>query len=204
MIDIIFEDDSIVVVNKRSGVLVIPSPKNEQNTLTDGLNLYLKNKNEDCKAHPCHRLDRDTSGVIVYAKGKSNQKLIMDQFHNNQVTKSYIAIARGKILKENGTIDFKIENKEAITKYKVLKSNDSYTVVEVRLLTGRTNQIRIHFSQIGHPLLGETKFAFRKDFKIKLKHLALHSKKIEFIHPKSKEGVVFEADTPAYIEKFMV
>ena len=155
MIDIIFEDDSIVVVNKRSGVLVIPSPKNEQNTLTDGLNLYLKNKNEDCKAHPCHRLDRDTSGVIVYAKGKSNQKLIMDQFHNNQVTKVILLSLEVRFSRER-TIDFKIENKEAITKYKVLKSNDSYTVVEVRLLTGRTNQIRIHFSQIGHPLLGET------------------------------------------------
>jgi len=202
MNDIIFEDSDVLIVNKKSGILVIPTPKNEKNTLTDLLNNHLLSNNEDIKAHPCHRLDRDTSGVIVFAKGKSNQQIIMEQFHQKTVEKKYIAVVSGKLEKQSGTINFKIENKEAITKYNTIKSNNEYSLVEIELLTGRTNQIRIHFSQIGHPLLGETKFAFRKDFSIKLKHLALHSRIISFNHPKTKERLTFEAKIPDYIKKF--
>lgn len=202
MVDIIYEDNDIIVVNKRSGVLVIPAPDKNEKTLVDLLDKYLAEKGEVAKSHPCHRLDRDTSGVIVFAKGKVNQQNIMQQFHDRSVEKKYIAVASGCISKRNGIINYKIENKEAITKYSVIKSTNDYTVLEIELLTGRTNQIRIHLNMIGHPILGESKFAFRKDFKIKLKKLALHSKEISFTHPVSKERLRFEADIPEHISKF--
>ena len=196
MIEIIFEDPYLMIVNKPSGLLVIPTPKNEKNTLTNKLNEILLKRNESVKAHPCHRLDRDTSGLIIYAKGKSVQQKMMTLFHENHVSKKYFAIASGYIDKKEGTINFRIEGKTAITKYKVIEQNENYTVVEIELLTGRTNQIRIHFKDIGHPLLGETKFAFRKDFKIKFKRLALHSHSIEFTHPVTNEKMFFNIPMP--------
>ncbi len=202
LLDIIYEDDGVIVVNKRSGLLVIPTAKDEKNTLTALIDSHLLHKGEKAKSHPCHRLDRDTSGVIVYSKGKSNQKKIMEQFHNKEVDKKYIAVVAGNVEKKSGVINYKIENKEAITKYNVIKSSKEYTVLEIELLTGRTNQIRIHFSMIGHPLLGETKFAFRKDFNIKAKKLTLHSKSISFIHPTTGERLTFEAKMPEHISAF--
>ena len=196
MIEIIFEDPYLMIVNKPSGLLVIPTPKNEKNTLTNKLNEILLKRNESVKDHPCHRLDRDTSGLIIYAKGKSVQQKMMTLFHENHVSKKYFAIASGYIDKKEGTINFRIEGKTAITKYKVIEQNENYTVVEIELLTGRTNQIRIHFKDIGHPLLGETKFAFRKDFKIKFKRLALHSHSIEFTHPVTNEKMFFNIPMP--------
>jgi len=203
MLEIIYEDDFLIAINKPSGILVIPTPKNEKNTLTDLINLEFKKRNLTVKAHPCHRLDRETSGVILYAKGKSMQQKAMELFHTHSIKKKYIALASGDILKKEGEITVNLEGKNAITKYKVLKSNKDYSVVEVEPLTGRTNQIRIHFKYIGHPLLGETKFAFRKDFKIKFKRVALHAKNLEFIHPQTNQLLKLEAPIPSDIKNYI-
>jgi 23S rRNA pseudouridine1911/1915/1917 synthase len=203
MIDIIYEDEFIIAVNKPSGVLVIPTPKNETNTLTDKINLEFQKRGLSVKAHPCHRLDRETSGIILYAKGKKMQQRMMELFHEHSIKKIYIAIASGNITKKAGEIKLYIEGKPAITNYRVLKSTTDYSIVEVEPLTGRTNQIRIHFKHIGHPLLGETKFAFRKDFKIKFKRVALHAHELEFIHPETKELIKLVAPIPEDINKYI-
>jgi 23S rRNA pseudouridine1911/1915/1917 synthase len=201
--EILFEDEHMLAINKPSGILVIPTPKNEKNTLTDRLNDLFEKRGLDVRAHPCHRIDRDTSGVILYAKGKKMQKKIMDLFHEKKVFKKYIAVASGMMPDDSGEIKYNIENKPAVTRYRVLKKTEEYTVCEVEILTGRTNQIRIHFKNIGHPLLGETKYAFRKDFKIKLKRTALHSQQIKFIHPETGENITIIAPIPEDMKRFI-
>ena len=196
---IVFEDDYLLVVDKSSGLLVIPTPKGEKNTLTDLLNNYLAAKypDQNVKAHPCHRLDRETSGLILYAKGKVMQQKVMDQFHQKQVGKKYLAFVQGRPKKQTGLINYKLEGNEAATKYQVVKYyNTGYTRVEVEPLTGRTNQIRLHFKMIGHPVVGERKFAFAKDYPVKARRLMLHSSFISFIHPVTNEPVSFSSNLP--------
>ncbi len=181
-IPVVFEDDWLLVVDKPSGLLVIPTPKKEQRTLTSILGL-----------HPCHRLDRETSGLIIYAKGKSIQQKMMDEFRGRKVKKTYIAFVRGVPSKNQGQINFAIEGRPALTKYKVIEKRKDFAIVEVNPVTGRTNQIRIHFKQIGNPILGETKYAFRKDFKIKAKRLCLHAQELSFRHPVTGENICLRA-----------
>jgi len=202
-IPIIYEDDWLSAVNKPSGLLTIPTPKNELRTLTSILNEDLKQKGVSWRLHPCHRLDRETSGVIIYAKGKAIQKKMMDEFKRKKIRKTYIAFVQGVIPKNYGEIKESIDGQSAITKYKVIQTRKDFTVVEVMPLTGRTNQIRIHFKQIGHPILGETKYAFRRDFKLKAKRLCLHAKTLEFIHPVTKKHIHLSIDLPEDLGVFL-
>ena len=203
MIDIIYEDDFIIGINKKSGVLVTPNNRDDKNNLTQYLAQFLLKRGDKYKAHPCHRLDKDTSGAIIFSKGKKNQKIFMELFHSNKIKKLYIALIRGHLKNKNGKINFKIENKEAITNYEVLEEKKDYSVVGVELLTGRTNQIRIHFNMLGHPLLGEYKYAFRKDFNIKFPRVALHSLSIQFIHPILNKSIEILAPIPDDINKMI-
>ena len=203
MLDILYEDDSILCVNKSAGTLVIPTIKNEKNTLTMELCQYLADKNQTVKAHPCHRLDRDTSGVIIYAKGKKNQQAVMNFFHSKLIKKTYLAVANGKIKNDSGSIRKKIDSKSAVTNYQVVKKTEKYTVVDIDLLTGRTNQVRIHFQSIGHPLLGDFKFGIRKEFKIKMKRTALHAYSISFPHPANHQLMTLTAPVPPDLHKFL-
>ncbi len=194
--DILFEDDQLLAVNKPSGLLVIPTAKAERHTLTVLLCDELHRRGLSVNAHPCHRLDRETSGVILYAKGKSMQQKVMDQFHKGQVGKTYIAIVSGMPFYSENVIDSPIERKPARTGYRIIASFSDYSVVEVRPETGRTNQIRIHFKSIGHPLLGESKYAFRKDFKVRFKRVALHALTLELPHPVSGRPLIITAPVP--------
>jgi len=206
---IIYEDKSLVVVDKPSGMLVIPTPKQEKNTLNHLLNKDLDSRGIEANAHPCHRIDRDTSGLIIYAKGKSVQKLMMDQFKSRKVSKKYIAVARGAVKKSFDTISSSIYNRnkrrgeEALTRYKVVSRNRDFSVLEVEPVTGRTNQIRIHLAGIGHPILGERIYAFRRDFKIAFKRVALHAARIEFTHPVTGAKMVFESPLPSDMENLI-
>jgi len=205
----VYEDDSIIVIDKPSGMLVIPTPKKETNTLTDLINNDLDSRRIEANAYPCHRLDRETSGLIVYAKGKAAQRLVMDQFKDRQVKKSYTAFVQGKVKRSVGTISGNIYNRDkgqpesAITKYITTDKRKDFTVVEVEPVTGRTNQIRIHFKTIGHPLVGESVYAFRKDYKLKFRRVALHAKRIEFNHPVTGERIIFDSPMPADMADFL-
>ena len=191
-IPIIYEDDWLLVVDKPSGLLTIPTPKNEKRTLTSILGL-----------HPCHRLDRDTSGLMIYAKGKSAQQKMMALFRESKIKKTYLAFVSGHLEKSQGVIASPIEGQEAASEYRVIEKKQGFVVVEVRPLTGRTNQIRIHFLALGHPVLGETKFAFRRDFAIKAKRLCLHAKALEFMHPFTPQLVHVEAELPPELKEFL-
>ncbi|MBI4972801.1 MAG: RluA family pseudouridine synthase [Candidatus Omnitrophica bacterium] len=191
-IPVVYEDDWILVVDKPSGLLTIPTPKKEMRTLTSILGLY-----------PCHRLDRDTSGLIIYARTKSIQKKMMQAFKEKKVKKTYLAFVRGIPCRNQGQIHNPIEGNSALTKYRVLKKLRGFSVVEVIPLTGRTNQIRIHFKQIGHPILGEERFAFRRDFKIKAKRLCLHAAALEFPHPVTKKYLRLSVDLPRDLKEFL-
>jgi len=188
----VYEDNWLLVVDKPSGLLSIPTPKKEKRTLTSILRM-----------HPCHRLDRETSGLIIYAKGKSIQKKMMDEFKQRKVLKTYIAFVQGILPRNHGEINTPIEGQRAITRYKIIEVRRNFSVAEVMPLTGRTNQIRIHFKNIGHPIVGETKFAFRKDFKLKAKRLCLHAKALEFMHPVTKKNVSLSIDLAKDLKEFL-
>ncbi len=206
---IIYEDDALIVVDKPSGMLVIPSPNKETNTLSDLLNRELDTRGVAANAYPCHRIDRETSGLIVYAKGKKYQALMMEEFRKRTVRKSYTAFVQGKVKKNFDTIHLSIYNRnkgreqDAVTKFKVVGRPESFTVVEVEPLTGRTNQIRIHFAAMGHPLVGESVFAFRKDFDLRFKRVALHASAIEFTHPGARKRIRFASPLPHDMEQLL-
>ena len=199
---IIYEDDWLIVADKPSGMLVIPTPKKETNTLTDLLNRELDVRGIEANAYPCHRLDRETTGLIIYSKGKSTQRLLMQQFQKREVKKTYVAIVQGDVKKSADTIDSGIFNRnkkryeQAITKYRVVSRKGTFSVLEAEPVTGRTNQIRIHLRKIGHPIVGERVYAFRKDFKLKFRRLCLHAARVEFKHPVTGEPLKFDSHLP--------
>ena len=218
---IIYEDEYLLVVDKPSGMLVIPSPNKEINTLTDVLNRELDERGVEAlnhsshsgsgqaNAYPCHRIDRETSGIILYAKGKSIQAQMMEEFRKRLVKKAYIVFVHGNVRKNSDIIKKSIYNRnknrmeEAVTKYRVLERRKDFSVLGVEPVTGRTNQIRIHLKEIGHPLVGESVFVFRKDFRLKFKRAALHAKKIEFTHPVTKNGMIFSSPIPKDMQNFL-
>ena len=202
-IPIVYEDDWFLVLNKPAGLLSVPTPKKESRTLTGILNQDAETRDLKYRLHPCHRLDRDTSGLIIYAKGKSIQKKMIDAFRNRVVGKKYVAFVHGKLLSCDGQICLAIEGKSALTKYKVIEEKSNYSVLEVSPVTGRTNQIRIHFKNIQHPLVGEDKFAFRKDFTLRAKRVCLHAGYLEFKHPQTGKIVVVKSPLPEDMQKFL-
>jgi len=214
LISVLYEDDTIVLFDKPSGMLVTPTKNKTKNVLVDIVNQQHTKENAG-KLHPCHRLDQGTSGVIIFAKGKKNQQLMMKLFQQGAVKKTYVAFVKGIVKNKTGVIKKYIQDsfqkryaaksrsKLAITKYQVVKYAKEFTVVEVEPETGRTNQIRIHFSQMGHPVLGERVYAFRKDFRVDMKRLALHCCQLSFRHPVSGKRVRVSTDWPESMEAFV-
>jgi len=206
---IIYEDEQIIVVDKPSGMLVIPTPNKETNTLTDLLNRELDARGIVVNAYPCHRIDRETSGLVLYAKGKAVQAVMMEEFKNRAVKKAYVAFVHGQVKNKFDTIKRDIYNKNkrrkesAETRYTTVERHVDFTVIEAVPLTGRTNQIRIHLKSIGHPLIGESVYAFRKDFELKFKRAALHAAYLRFKHPVTKEMVEFKSPLPEDMEHFL-
>ncbi len=216
MPQILYEDESFIVFDKPSGLLIIPTPKKESKTLVSIVNKEYVTDQCQYKLHPCHRLDRDTSGAIIFAKGKSHQKLMMDLFKERAVKKTYIALVHGRMDKQTGKITSPVEHldrkkfrrhtvkKSAETHFKVLQQKKGYAVVEVEPLTGRTNQIRIHFSHIGHPLLGERKYAIARDYSIKFRRVALHAECLEWTHPVTQKRICVKSELAEDIKKFIL
>jgi 23S rRNA pseudouridine1911/1915/1917 synthase len=206
--EVVFEDEYLIILNKIAKILVQPSPKKEEVTLTSLLEEKLKEK-----VFPCHRLDRETTGLIMYAKDRKVQSRIMEEFKKGQIRKRYAAFVRGSLKKKVGQIEgyiidkegkrFKEKSKKAKTVYYVLKRYAGFSVVELEPVTGRTNQLRIQFAKIGNPILGERKYAFRRDFKVDFKRLALHAFFLSFIHPVSGDRVDLKIDLPPDMKEFL-
>lgn len=202
-IPIVFEDDWLLVVNKPAGLLSVSTPKNETRTLTSILNQDAQERGLKYRLHPCHRLDRETSGLLIYAKGRSVEEKMMSAFRDRLVGKKYIAFVHGRLPAAQGTISSAIEGKSALTKYRVIQEKSNYSVVEVSPVTGRTNQIRIHFKNIQHPLVGEDKFAFRKDFTLRFKRVCLEAKELSFKHPVTGKNLTMSIDLAPDLENFL-
>jgi 23S rRNA pseudouridine1911/1915/1917 synthase len=202
-IPVLFEDEHLCIVDKPRGLLTIPTPAKESRTLESILNDDAREKGVTYRLHPCHRLDRDTSGAIVFAKGKATQQRMMERFHARLVKKTYWALTSGNLQERRGTVVSPIEGRKSVTHYKVIEKRGGFDIVEIMPETGRTNQIRIHFRQIGHPVLGDTKFAFRRDFTFKTKSLMLHAYTISFPHPVTGGEVAAKAPLPKDMETFI-
>ncbi|MFH1093474.1 MAG: RluA family pseudouridine synthase [Candidatus Omnitrophota bacterium] len=208
-IQIIYEDEALIIVNKRSGIISVPAADSKGKDLSFLLNRQMQRDN----ALPCHRLDKETSGVIVFAKGRNNQQIIMDQFRERKIKKTYIAFVHGCIKRANGVIKSNIQgawpyrhrerSKLAVTNFTLIFSSDDFSVIRLEPITGRTNQIRIQFRDYGHPLVGERRFANAKDWPLKFKRAALHSYFIEIDHPLTQKRMGFQAPMPKDMKDFL-
>jgi len=204
---IVFDDDYLIVVNKIAKVLIQAS-KEEKHTLTS-----LIGRERGYKVFPCHRLDRETTGLVIYAKSLEIQGKITDQFRRREVKKKYIAFVKGNLEKRKGIWEGKLIDREgkkfaekskyAKTFYRVLKDFPEWSILELSPITGRTNQLRIQLAKIKHPILGEDKYAFRRDFKVKFKRLGLHAFYLNFTHPISRQKVILEIDLAADMREFL-
>jgi len=200
---VLFEDDWLLAVDKPAGLLVIPAPGGQARTLTGVLNEDAVARGVSWRLHPCHRLDKETSGVILYAKGKSIQQKMMQLFKERKIKKTYRAFVHGKLPRPAGEIRMPLEGKAALTRYRVLEQRKDFSIVEVIPETGRKNQIRLHFKALGHPLVGESKFAFRRDFTLRARRLCLHAQSIAFAHPVTSRPVSLEAGLPPDMRRFL-
>ncbi len=175
-------------------MLVIPAPRSASPVLTDLVN-QLYAKGASARLHPCHRIDRETSGAVIFAWGKDGQARMMELFHREEIDKTYIAFVRGRVKQARGTINRPVEDvyhkrdprgarpKPAVSRYEVVEYHRGFSVVEWHPRTGRTHQIRIHSAEMGHPVLGERVYAFRRDFTIDCHRLALHCHRMEWRDP---------------------
>lgn len=211
-LDIIYEDEAYIVVNKLAGIPIHPSMEHYEDSLSNGIKYYFDEIGLKKKIRPINRLDRNTSGLVIFAKNEYIQERLIEQMKNNLFYKEYIAICEGKFKNTKGIINASIARKEnsiiercvsengdiAITEYEVLNYNseENYSVVKCILKTGRTHQIRVHMSYIGHPLLGDTLYGHESD---KIDRQALHSYKMSFVHPVVQKKVTYIATFPRNI-----
>ncbi len=206
-LNIIYEDECFLVINKPSGIAVHPSILHYNNSLSNGVKYYFEKNNIKKKIRPINRLDKDTSGIVLFAKNEYIQEYLVREMKNNIFYKEYIAICEGIFEQEEGTINLPIGRKEnsiiercvtldgdtAITHYKVLKKEKDFSVVRCILETGRTHQIRVHLSSIGHSILGDTLYGNASNL---INRQALHSYKVKFIHPITGKNVEYIAEIP--------
>ncbi|SCX86741.1 RluA family pseudouridine synthase [Alkaliphilus peptidifermentans] len=219
-LEIVFEDDDLLVVNKPQGMVVHPAPGNYENTLVNALLYHCRGRlssiNGVIRPGIVHRIDKDTSGLLVVAKNDFVHRSLADQLKEHTITRKYHAIAMGNIKENQATIEAPIARnpndrlkmaivsggRDAVTHIRVMERFIDYTYVEAQLQTGRTHQIRVHLSYIKHPLLGDDTYG-GKTSKFNLKGQVLHAKVLGFNHPTSGEYMEFETVLPAYFEKLL-
>lgn len=209
MYTILYEDESLLVINKPAGLLVIPAKFEKKLSLLELLNKEAAEKCKSYRLHPCHRIDRQASGIVVFAKGKKNQGIILEQFKKRQVVKRYLAFIRGILRNKCSTLTHYLKARgedhprKSILHYQVLEERKLWSFVQIEMVTGRMHQIRMQFSQIGHPLLGERIYAFGKDFQVNFRRLALHAQAISLHHPVHRRLISLEAPLPSDMSVFL-
>lgn len=219
-LDIIYEDDDVVVLNKARGMVVHPAPGNYTGTLVNALLYHCSNLsgiNSAIRPGIVHRLDKDTSGIMIVAKNDAAHISLSQQIQSKTAVRTYIAVVRGNIKTDSGTIETQIARdktdrkkmtvvkeggRDAITDYEVLERFGKYTLVRCKLRTGRTHQIRVHMEYLGYPLVGDPKYSPMKT-PFGIKGQALHSHTLEFTHPRTGERMKFEAPLPEDMHKII-
>ena len=211
--NLLYEDEHLLVIEKSAGLLSVATEKENEETAFSILKSYVKKSHHRAELHIVHRLDRDTSGIMMFAKTKEIQQNLQDNWENAVTKRIYYAVVEGHVqnaegeivssLKENKSLmmySSKIpgDGQKAVTRYRVLKSNARYTLLEVSLQTGRKNQIRVHLQDIGHSIAGDKKYGAVTD---PLRRLALHAGILEFFHPATGKSMHFETPVPAVMEK---
>lgn len=211
-VKIVYEDKDIVVIEKAPGILSMGANPS-QFCVKTVLDEYFSKRHFKCTAHVVHRLDRETSGLMVYAKNMEMEQVLENNWHDIVYDRRYVAVVCGQLEKEGGTIQSWLKDnkafvtyssptdnggKEAITHYRKLKMSEQYTLVELKLETGRKNQIRVHMADIGHPVAGDMKYGNGRD---PMGRLALHAYRLHFYHPRTGEPMMFETPFPSVFRR---
>lgn len=213
-IDIVYEDEDVIVVNKAQGMVVHPAPGNYNGTLVNALLYHCKDLssiNGVIRPGIVHRIDKDTSGILVIAKNDDAHNKLSEQLKDHLMKREYYALIEGRLKNNDGTIDkplgrckkdrLKIgiieDGKRAVTHYEVVERYNGYTLVKCVLETGRTHQIRVHMASIGFPLVGDPLYGFKRQ-KFKLEGQVLHARTLGFIHPRTGEYMEFTSELPQY------
>jgi 23S rRNA pseudouridine1911/1915/1917 synthase len=215
-----FEDDFLIVVDKSAGTLTVPTDRHERNTLVERVSIYLSRSRGKRQAWVVHRLDRDVSGLLVFGKQEPIADRLIEQFRQRKPQRVYTAIVAGLMSSDEGTFLSHLatgknldrfatrpsqKTEAAITHYRVLRRMSDTTLVEVTLETGKRNQIRVHFADAGHPVLGDPRYKTEqaKHPQWVRKRIALHAQSLGFEHPVSGEALTFASPLPAAFEKFL-
>ena len=219
-LEILYEDDDIIVVNKPKGMVVHPANGNPDGTLVNAIMSICKDSlsgiGGEIRPGIVHRLDKNTSGAIIIAKNDKAHINLSEQLKNHEIKKTYIALVRGIVKENNATINMPIgrskkdrkkmdvdkNGKEAITHFKVLKRYQDCTLLEINIETGRTHQIRVHLSHIGYPIIGDEVYSNGKN-KWNIEGQCLHAKSLDFKHPITEKEMHIEAELPKYFQKIL-
>ena len=211
-LDIIYEDKYIIVINKPSNLLTIGTEKNRDNNLYRKVSDYVKKQHKSNKIFIVHRLDKDTSGIILFAKSEKIKSILQREW--DKTTRYYVALVEGKV-KTSGTIknwlretktlytyssNIKNDGKLAITKYKPIISDNQYTLLDIEILTGRKNQIRVHMKDIDHPIVGDKKYGSTKN---PIRRMMLHATYLKIKHPITNNEIEFISKYPEIFNKLI-
>lgn len=214
-LSIIHEDDELVVINKHTGLISVASEKESERTAYRLVNEHVQHNNPNGRVFVVHRLDEDTSGVLIFAKNPQLKDALQDNWNKIVKKRGYYAIVEGKMEQEQGVVKSYLHKTKtnmmfsghktkdaqyAETEYKVIQSNDQYTLVDINIKTGRKNQIRVHMNDLGHPVVGDKKYGVKNE---EAERLMLHAYELQFIHPVSNKLVKFKAKTPRAFEELM-
>lgn len=222
-LDVIYEDSDLLIVNKPKNMVVHPAPGNISGTLVNALLYYCKDSlsgiNGVLRPGIVHRIDKNTSGLLLVAKNDSSHKFLAEQIKNHSFTREYRAVAFGKFKKNKGTVStqigrskidrkkmtvLEVGGKSAVTHYEVLEEYANYSYIKLQLETGRTHQIRVHMAYVGHPIVGDEVYGPKNQTKFKfLCGQCLHAKTIGFVHPSTQKYVEFSSELPEYFQKIV-
>ncbi len=213
-LDVIYEDDYMIVINKIAGIPTHPSKNHFMGTLANGLMYHLMEEGRDITIRPVNRLDRNTSGLVLFAKSSHIQHLMSLESYKHNITKEYLAIAQGNMAADSGTVDAPIalekersikrvvreDGARAVTHYRVLERYEGYTLLSIVLETGRTHQIRVHMAHIGYPLLGDDLYGGSRE---KIDRHALHAYNIKMLHPIMHNALDLTAELPEDMDRLI-